>query len=247
MRKFGYFEKLFLAARWLLPVHEAAVILEDYRDIITEMGEEQAKERLGSPLAAVMEVADRKAVLRWHGVFLLMAVCMLYALAWCFNHDVWFEGHIMVVGLGAVTSLFYFGMGSKQKISAALKVSVAVMVVFCVAVCGVIIYYVFHVQLIVDMAPHAGRITSWFLTGCVFLSAVAGIGGLVLARLFDGRWRVLFVLGLGVTVLCCYVSSILWSMDLHVDITVQAEQIRIAGNCVMITFVGMGVAGVSLC
>ena len=36
MKRFGYFEKLSLAARWFLPQDEAESVIDDYRDILSE-------------------------------------------------------------------------------------------------------------------------------------------------------------------------------------------------------------------
>lgn len=79
MKRFGYFEKLSLAARWFLPNDEAVSMVEDYKDILYEVsGPEEAMKRFGPPWKPVMELADRKKVRRWHVAFLYMMFCTLF-------------------------------------------------------------------------------------------------------------------------------------------------------------------------
>lgn len=79
MKRLGYFEKLSLAARWLLPNDEAESMVEDYKDILYEVsGPEEALERFGKPWKPVMELADRKEVRRWHVAFIYMMFCTLF-------------------------------------------------------------------------------------------------------------------------------------------------------------------------
>lgn len=76
MKRLGYFEKLSLAARWLLPNDEAESMVEDYKDILYEVsGPEEALERFGKPWKPAMELADRRKVRRWYIVFVMMFFC----------------------------------------------------------------------------------------------------------------------------------------------------------------------------
>ena len=78
MKRFDYFEKLSLAARWFLPREEAESVIDDYRDILSEVGgQEEARERFGRPWGPVMELADSKKVRRWHMFLTIMVFCAL--------------------------------------------------------------------------------------------------------------------------------------------------------------------------
>ncbi len=78
MKRFDYFEKLSLAARWFLPREEAESVIDDYRDILSEVGgQEEARERFGRPWGPVMELADSKKVRRWHMFLTIMIFCAL--------------------------------------------------------------------------------------------------------------------------------------------------------------------------
>lgn len=247
MKGFGYLERLSLAARWFLPQREAEEMIEDYRDMISEIGEGNAEETLGAPIKAVLAVADRGHGIRWHGAFLFMALCGAGPLFWQAVHSVWLPREILAAVLGAVVSLFYFGMGGRARMKRPAKACIAGMALFTLAVLGVIIYFTLHIELVLSWAPAAGRRTAGFLTGVAVFSALAGILGLVLARLYDGRWRALFLLGLTLSLLCGFVLSVLRSMDPFLDVTVWKEQLVLIRDCVLIVLIGFFTAGVGLC
>ena len=78
MKKIGYFTKLSLAARWFLPETEAGAVIEDYREILAEMGEEEGEKKFGPPVKAVLKIADKRSVAAWHLAFAAMAVLTLF-------------------------------------------------------------------------------------------------------------------------------------------------------------------------
>lgn len=84
MKGLGYFEKLSLAARWLLPREEAEGMMDDYRDILLELeGPQEALERFGPPGRLVRGLAEEKKVRRWYfwfavTVFLVIGPCAVY-------------------------------------------------------------------------------------------------------------------------------------------------------------------------
>ncbi len=88
MKKFGYFEKLSLAARWFLPWEEAKGVIEDYRDILMEVeGPEEVVKRFGPPVKLVRGLADHKEVRRWHLMLVLMLFCLVAPLfVWEFDY-----------------------------------------------------------------------------------------------------------------------------------------------------------------
>ena len=78
MKRLGYFKKLSLAARWFLPQDEAESVVDDYKDILREIGgPEEAVERFGPPWKPVIELSDRRKVLRWHSFLALLIFCAL--------------------------------------------------------------------------------------------------------------------------------------------------------------------------
>ena len=60
-----YLSRLSRAARWYLPPAEAAEVLEDYREIVAGRSEEELRRDLGTPRAAMRQLAQPKAYRRW--------------------------------------------------------------------------------------------------------------------------------------------------------------------------------------
>lgn len=247
MERFGYIGRLSLAAHWFLSKKEAEETVEDYREILAESGEGKARDHFGTPLKAVLAVADRREALRWHLVFLLLVLCAMIPVLFRRSYTDWFECQVFLNAAGAAVSLFYFGMGGRPKMPWALKISAGVMALAGLALTFIIIYYTYHIQDLLDLIKDRNVHVGNFLMGWVFFFVLASILGLVLARLFDGRWRVLFIFGLGILVLCCYVFSILTSMDPTIDPLVLEERLAFIRNCAIILLITFGAAGVGLC
>lgn len=86
MKRFGYFEQLSLAARWLLPHEEAKDMIEDYKDILFDLrGPEEAYQHFGPPWKPVVETIEPVKVRRWHVAFLYMMFCTLFPLLYRFS------------------------------------------------------------------------------------------------------------------------------------------------------------------
>ena len=78
MKCLCYFKKLSLAARWFVPQDEAESVVDDYKDILREIGgREEAVERFGPPWKPVIELSDRRKVLRWHSFLALLIFVLL--------------------------------------------------------------------------------------------------------------------------------------------------------------------------
>ena len=61
MKRFGYFEKLSLAARWFLPQDEAGSVVDDYKDILREIGgPEERNGGRSARLCSVLQISDRQ-------------------------------------------------------------------------------------------------------------------------------------------------------------------------------------------
>ena len=72
-----YLSRLSRAARWYLPPAEAAEVLEDYREIVAGRSEEELRRDLGTPRAAMRQLAQPKAYRRWLAVFGILSVCVV--------------------------------------------------------------------------------------------------------------------------------------------------------------------------
>lgn len=133
MKRLGYFEKLSLAARWFLPNEEAESMVEDYKDILNEVrGPEEALEHFGPPWKAVMELADRKKVRRWHMFFIMMAFCAVVPAVFLFIQYAtgnYFYMMEKVSGTFVFLALYMFGLdiilgGSNSKTMTWISIAV---------------------------------------------------------------------------------------------------------------------------
>ena len=84
-----YFSRLSRAARWYLPPAEAAEVLEDYREIVAGRSEEELRRDLGTPRAAMRQLAQPKAYRRWLMVFGVLAACLALPMAMARNEIYW--------------------------------------------------------------------------------------------------------------------------------------------------------------
>lgn len=122
MKRLGYFEKLSLAARWFLPQDEAESVVDDYKDILREVGgSEEAVERFGMPWKPVIELADRKKVLRWHSFLALITFCALVPVVDIFLEGTGFylldlSGDLLLCGIVYLFGLDVILGGSNSKV-----------------------------------------------------------------------------------------------------------------------------------
>ncbi len=150
MKRFGYFEKLSLAARWFLPQDEAESVIDDYRDILSEIGEQkEAVERFGKPWRPVMELADSKKVRRWHMFLTIMIFCALTPLLTIFwesmggHYDYFLEpaGNILLCGIVYLFGLDVIFGGSNSKIVTWVSVII-------LSIAGIVVLFMNPVELL---------------------------------------------------------------------------------------------------
>lgn len=121
MKRWGYLEKLSLAARWFLPREEAEGVISDYRDILLEVeGPEEALKRFGPPVKLVRGLAEPKKVRKWHYffamlLFLMISPCLLYF--FCYRRGIlYYElSDLFLCGAMFFAALWVVLAGSYQK------------------------------------------------------------------------------------------------------------------------------------
>lgn len=77
MLKLNYLQKLSLTARWFLPHKEAAELIDDYRDLLEEIGEEEVTKRFGPPKKLVQDFSQPSQRRRWNVLFAILLLCIL--------------------------------------------------------------------------------------------------------------------------------------------------------------------------
>lgn len=249
----SYLKKLTLAARWFLPGREAEEMVEDYREMLAEARGDGGS--FAPPVRAVLEAADKKQVILWHLMFCLMALCPILAMGFFLSQQVWLEGQIPLSLLGAAVSLFFLGIGGKKNLQRPLLFSVIGAGVVNAGLTAAILYFVIRIdwfQAMVEAWP-AGPAAVFAVKTIFVLAFFLSLLGLVFARLFDRRWRVLYILGLSTLVLCAYCLRYLWTMDawsINDDLSFEFWP-PVNGSfglySVLFCLIGFFAAGVGLC
>lgn len=86
MKGFPYLKELSLEARWFLPHQKAVDLIEDYQELLKELGEEEVRKRFGSPKKLVREFSQPFQRRRWHIVLGLLLFCSLIPILYSLIH-----------------------------------------------------------------------------------------------------------------------------------------------------------------
>lgn len=241
MKHLGYFKKLSLAARWLLPREEAEETVRDYRELLEDMGEMAFQEKFGGPVRAVLAAVERKKAAAWHLALLLFAV--LDFLPVIFLIKGFYSFPAVLLGAAALITFLFVWFGADKtedsSISKGLAASCGLIVLFFVILCGILFYFTRNYS-----SPN-GRYLGRFLEVSIVLSAVFGLAGIICARLFHRRWRAVVILCVTAAFVSMYFLSLIQCMDPQFD-SVGALPVYFR-RCVLILVCGAVIAGVSLC
>lgn len=265
MRK-DYLSRLSRAARWYLPPAEAAEVLEDYREIVEGRSEEELRRDLGTPRAAMRQLAQPKAYRRWLAVFLLLSACVLLPAI-----DPILEELSLAVWLSGISHIFWGSNGNIARFSMPLfllgialslvwfqrnggkgrTLSKRAFPVFALVLLGMVwVWFLFWVILaermdVIDfLFPHMTWTVRLIICLNILVAGAAGMTGLIRSRLEDRRWRAMYIWGLTGIVLNTFLWQVLTSMSLDGSDNWQLPYwIRLA----FITAAGLLGTGVSLC
>lgn len=259
MRK-DYLSSLSRAARWCLPPAEAAEVLEDYRDLIEQepRSEEALRRDLGNPKDAVGQLVQVKAYRRWLKVFAALTVCALFPavgpilsrLFW-WNEIFWFTQLDWAYLLaGWVLSFLWFQRNGRKEDALPREIFLTMLVplagmVWCWYVALSAMYWQTQLYEFLSRNPMLGPSIHLVLLCDGFIMGLAGLFGLVRARMGDRRWRAVYVLGLAGAVLSMSVWALLSCMDL--SFSDPNWQTPILVRYIAITVLGLVGTGASLC
>ena len=259
-----YLSRLSLAARWYLPPAEAAEALEDYREIVAGRSEDELRQDLGTPRAAVRQLAQPKAYRKWLAVFLILSACVLLPAV-----DPILEGLSLTAWLSGVSHMFWNSNGTIARLSMPLfslgtvlpliwfqrnggkgrTLSKRTLPVFALALLGFVwVWFLFWVILterydVVDFL-FPDMIWTVRLITCLnlLIGGAAGMAGLIKSRLEDRRWRAMYIWGLTGVVL----NSFLWQVFTSMNLTDGYWQGSYWIRLVFITLAGLIGTGLSL-
>ncbi len=270
--KQDYLSRLARAARWYLPPAEAAEVLEDYAELVDQEPEEALRQRLGSPRAAVRQLVQPKAYLRWLTAFIGMAASILLPavtpiwqeLSLCvfrLFRIYWFweigmnvtplRGVFFLLGFVLALACFLRRRGGKAKTA----LPKAILPLLGLMVLGLAwLWFMTWLllseswDLMLAVFPQFEIISTFRLTlGLVnFGMGLLGFYGLVNARMRDRRWSAVYLLGLTGTLLTLSVWGLLTSMDLSISL-LPNWQAPILLRLLLVTAVGLAGTAVSLC
>lgn len=261
-----YLSRLSRAARWYLPPAEAAEVLEDYREIVAGRSEEELRRDLGTPRAAMRQLAQPKAYRRWLMVFFVLSACVLLPAV-----DPILEGLSLTVWLSGISHMFWNSNGSIARPSVPLfplgivlplawfqrngrkgrALSKRTLPIFALILLGIAwVWFLFWAILAerFDVIDFLFPDLTWTvrLITClnILIAGAAGMTGLIKSRLEDRRWRAMYIWGLTGVVLNSFLWQTFTSMNLESSVGWQGPYwIRL----IFITAVGLLGTGVSLC
>lgn len=217
-----YFSRLSRAARWYLPPAEAAEVAEDYREIVAGRSEDELRQDLGTPWAAVRQLAQPKAYRRWLAVFLALSACVLLPsadvirgmLSWLFDlclNDITRTPRYaeLMLPLGTALALVWFQRnGKKEPVLPRRIVPLLVLLLLGMSWVSFLGWVLFSERWdILNSLFPTERVWLHRLTLGLnaFAAGTVGITGLINARLTDRRWRAVYTLGLTGAAACLFI------------------------------------------
>lgn len=258
-----YLKKFSRAARWRLPPQESEEAIADYRELIfrEERDESKLVEELGEPVQAAHLLTDVKTYRRWLKMFAVLAFGLFLLAKWNwtgwvsvnFNQadESWYPVWVMAVGL--VLSLYWFRRHG-QKNGPLSKRLVLALAVVLIAGCGVMygIWDVTGAVMYEQVSEHRWRLLQQVhlvLTAMMYVgtfSALAALGGLVLAKCYDRRWLALYILGVTTAATIGFVTFNFKGINLDYP-TADVIQSYLFARLIPIGAAGLLGTGVALC
>lgn len=253
MDKQTYFRRFSNAVRWRLSEKEAREVLADYEEILAEKPEEldeAALRDLGEPAAAAAVLTNQSVYRRWLAAFGAMAFCVLMPWLLLFRGGFYHEPTIFVwvaflLGAGLALFCFRFRRGrERQKCPKELWVWLGVLLALAMVSGLVLGGLAFEFwKMLPDRLYGVTARLALCLSGSVAM--VAGMRGLVKARLSNHRWSALYILALVVLLESLSVLAFLTGMDM--SISVPDWWVPYLLRWTALAGAGLFATGVSLC
>lgn len=250
--KRDYLSRLKRAARWYLPPAEAAEVLEDYREIVEGRSEEELRRDLGTPRAAMKQLAQPKAYRRWLMVFGVLVSCGAVPVLMMMNRYYWtflaWLAQWVGLCLGIVLSVLWFRQngfreGARSKAILPLLALLLAGMAWVWVITGAVVTESWDVLNFLAPTEERARLLHGTLIAGIGAAGLLGIFGLAGARLGDHRWLAVYTLGLSGMLLFLSTRGL---MTLMVAFTPEALSAFLVHQ-VFLTAVGLIGTGVSLC
>lgn len=264
--KRDYLSRLSRAARWYLPPEEAAEVLEDYREIVEGRTEEELRRDLGTPRMVARQLVQKRDYRRWLAVFAGLTACVVLPSAdgvlseisqqLIRLFDIWlFVGGIAqtsryaewMLPLGTALALVWFQRnGRKEQAPSKWLAPLLAVLLLGIAWVSFLAWTLFAEQwgLLNSLFPENHWLMRFSLGLYSLAAGMAGMLGLVKARLTDRRWRAVYVLGLTGAAACLFVWKMFSSMTLDLSSGWQSPLVMRYAFILLLGLIG---TGVSLC
>lgn len=247
-----YLSRLSRAARWYLPPAEAAEVLEDYREIVEGRSEEELRRDLGTPRAAMRQLAQPKVYRRWLAVFLALVFCEAMPVLMMMNRYYWtflvWPAQWVGLCLGIVLSALWFRRngfreGRRPKAVLPLLALQLAGMAWVWGLTGAVVTESWDVLNFLAPTAERARLLHGTLIAGIGAMGLLGIFGLGGARLEDRRWLAVYTLGLSGMLLFLSTRGL---MTLMVAFTPEVLKAFLVHQ-VFLTTAGLLGTGVSLC
>ncbi len=253
MDKQTYFRRFSNSVRWRLSEQEAREVLADYEEILAEKPEELDEATLcglGEPSHAAAVLTNQSVYRRWMVAFSAMAFCILMSWWLLFRGGFYHEPTLFVcvaflLGVGLALYWFRFQRGrERQKCPKELWVWLGVLLALA-TVSGLVLGGL--ALELWEMLPDRMYGITARLALCISgsVAMVAGMRGLIKARLSNHRWSALYILALVVLLESVSVLALLTGID--TSTVVPNWWVPYVMQWVAIAGAGLLATGVSLC
>lgn len=256
MDKQTYFRRFSNSVRWRLSEKEAREVLADYAEILAEKPEELDEATLaslGEPSCAAAVLTNPSTYRRWMvsfgamAFFPLVAWCLLFRGGFYYVHHepMLFIGVSFLFGVGLALYWFRFQQG-KERQRCPKELWVWLGVVLALATVSGLVLGGLILELW-EMLPDRMYGITARLALCVSgsVAMVAGIKGLIKARLDNHRWSALYILALVVLLESVSVLALLTGID--TSCSVPNWWVPYVTQWSVLAGAGLLATGVSLC
>lgn len=247
-----YRKKFACAVRWRLRRSEADEVLADYEEIFAQRekeGDDALLEEFGPPLQAARVLTDKKEYRRWLAAFGVMVLSLLlceFMLLRVSTAQYPAAVPLVLYAVGLLTALNWFRPHRKERKKLPLPKGLLPVLVGLGAisvVCAVVLAGLFTQAWASLPLEWYGPIVQWTMEIAGVIASLAGLVGVVKARMSDHRWSAVYVMALLMVTECLLVLAVLGSVFSFSP----AWWVPWAVQAAVVGLVGLVGVGVSLC
>lgn len=218
MDRAEYQKRFSWAVRWRLSRPEAEEVLADYREMFAQReGDGALLEEFGSPLQAAQVLTDKKEYRRWLAAFGAMVLSLLlcgFLLLRVSEAQYPIVVPLALYAVGGMTGLGWFRAHRKEEKKAPLPKEVWFVLAGLVGVSGLctVILAGLFTQAWASLPPEwYGPVLQRTMEVTGVIASIAGLVGVVKARISDARWSAIYILALLMVAECLLILTILAS------------------------------------